>query len=117
MTRDELLDAMSEAFWGAYDAAPPGEGVVGAAEFGCLAAILVALDGLSPLLAMARAIGETGHYGRPRKHELVPRQGPGSVAGAAADARRLAIEECARIADRRWGVGDEIRALLKEPRK
>jgi hypothetical protein len=70
---DALLDEIQEAFWGAYSAAPSGEGVMGAAEFGARAAAFAALGVKAPK-AVAKAIGEVGHYGMPRKYKLVPRE-------------------------------------------
>lgn len=68
---DALQDEMDDAFWGAYRAAPSGEGVMGAADFGCRAVVLVA-RGMKAPEAVAKAIGDRGNYGVPRRHALVP---------------------------------------------
>jgi hypothetical protein len=69
---DALLDEIIEAFYGAYEAAPSGEGVMGAAEFGARAAAFAAM-GIKAPEAVSKAIGEVGHYGVLRKYKLVPR--------------------------------------------
>lgn len=76
-TTSEEVEEIAAAFWGAYDAAPSGEGMVGAAEFGCWAAAYAA-SGMKAPEAVAKAIGEHGHYGVPRKYKLVPRE-PGDA--------------------------------------
>jgi hypothetical protein len=68
-----LLDEIWEAFWGAYEAAPPGETIMEAAEYGARAAAFAALGVKAPE-AVAKAIGEVGFYGAPRKYKLVPRK-------------------------------------------
>jgi hypothetical protein len=70
---ERLCEEAEEAFLGAYKAAPSGEGVMGAAHFGCRAAVL-ALRGLPAPEAVAKAIGEIGTYGVPRKYKLVSRE-------------------------------------------
>ena len=71
---DDLIEEVESAFWGAYGAAPNGEGVMGAAEFGCIAAVLAAVRRIKAPDAVALAIGEVGHYGVPRKYKLVTRE-------------------------------------------
>jgi hypothetical protein len=46
---------------------------MGAAEFGARAAAFAAM-GIKAPEAVAKAIGEVGHYGVPRKYKLVPRE-------------------------------------------
>lgn len=61
-----------EAYCGAYDAAPNGEGVAGAEEFGIKAVFFVLRHGMTAPQAVEAAIGAAGHYGVPRKYKLVP---------------------------------------------
>jgi hypothetical protein len=68
---EELLQEFEEAVFGAYDAAPTGEGVMGVLEFASRAAYWVS-KGLKAPEAVDAAIGSVGHYGVPRKYKLVP---------------------------------------------
>jgi hypothetical protein len=72
---DEEEDTISEAweaYDGAYNTAPNGEGVSGAQYFGLRAAFLVIRYGMKAPEAVEKSIGRVGHYGVPRKYKLVP---------------------------------------------
>jgi hypothetical protein len=74
MSDDDLRDELEAAIYGAYEAAPQGEGVAGAMYFAALAAFNVAKLGMKAPEAVAKAIGERGMYGVPRRYALVPRE-------------------------------------------
>ncbi len=76
---EDLADEIEAAMWGAYQAAPQGEGVAGAMHFASRAAVLIICEGMKAPEAVAKAIGEGGTYGVPRRYALVPREAPEKV--------------------------------------
>lgn len=68
---DPLLGQLEAAIDGAYDAAPQGEGVMGALIYAARAALLVT-RGFTASEAVAKCIGNSGHYGVRRTHALIP---------------------------------------------